>query len=418
MTRWRTAIIIAAVLIAVLMSGAWPAFSQEYETPVTSRAENVLPKKLLSGADYRIDDIVASDGYLYAYLLHSRFGDFKVMSTALLYTRLTEIKAMAAMEQVSSASQFGGALADKGAQTVQGAANLLVHPVDTVGGALSGVGKMFARAQESLVESNPSKYEDSRFKKVIGYSQTKRDYAKQFGVDPYSTNAVLQERLDNLASAGYAGSITGSALQALIPGGVGAVIGGISGSAVLGEIDVSLPPEDLRRQNRQALLDMGISSSVARLFIDNDVFTPTQQTIIVQALRSMPKCQGKESFVSFLVNTDNQDLALFRQRMIQMYAGYNQTVAPVSGFMPLGRFIGVMKDDGTLVLAFPLDNLVWTSTNAVIVDAINDSAKSLPAARVEIWLTGKASPMTKKQLKRLGWKLNEMSAPKLLGVNY
>jgi len=338
-----------------------------------------------------------------------------VVSTALLDTRINEIKAMAAMEQVSSMSQFGGSLADKGVQTVQGAANLVVHPVDTLGGALSGVGKMFARAQESLVESNPSKYEDSRVKKLIGFSQTKRDYAKQFGIDPYSTNTVLQDRLNSLASAGYAGSITGSALQALIPGGVGIAVGAVSGTAVLGGIDVSLAPEDLRRQNRQMLNDMGVSSSITKLFIDNEVFTPLQQTIIVNSLNSMPKVQGKETYVGFLVNTDDQDLALFRQRMSQMYAGYDKTVAPLRGFMSLGKFVGATKNDGNLVLAFPLDYLVWTSTNAMIVKAINEASRSLSTTGVELWLTGKASPMMKKQLKILGWKLHEDSSHKLLG---
>lgn len=394
------------------------ASASEFESTATFRAADVLPKAILSGPNYRVDDTATSDGYLNTYTLHSRFGDFKVVSTALLHTRIAEVKAMAAMEEVSSMSQFGGSLAGKGVQTVQGAANLVVHPVDTLSGAISGVGKMFVRAQESLAESSPSQYEDSRFKSAIGYSQTKRDYARQFGVDPYSTNAVLQERLNSLASAGYAGSITGSALQALIPGGVGIAVGAVSGSAVLGEIDVSVPPTDLRRQNREALNGMGVSPAVSELFIDNGVFTPTQQTAITKALGSMTKTKGKEAFVKFLVHTDSQDLALFRQRMSQMYAGYDRAVSPLAGFVSLGRFVGAMKGDGTLVLAFPLDYLAWTSAIAASAKAIADQSRALNAAGVEMWVTGKASPVMKKQLKRLGWKLHENSSKKLLGLDY
>jgi hypothetical protein len=392
------------------------AFSQEYETPPTLQAATLLPKALLSGPDYRVDGTVTNDGYLNTYLLRSRFGDFTVVSTALLRTRIDEVKAMAAMEQVNSSGQFGSALVDKGAQTVQGAANLVTRPVETMGSALSGVGKMFARAQESLAESTPSKYEDDRLKKISGFSQTKRDYAKQFGIDPYSTNAVLQEKLNSLASAGFAGSITGSALQALIPGGVGIAVGAVSGSTMLGTIDASIPPEDMRRQNRQMLTDMGVSSSMTRLFIDNEVFTPLQQTIIVKSLNAMPDVREKETFVSFLVRTDNQDLALFRQRMSQMYAGYAKGVAPLSSFTALGRFVGAVKSDGSLVLAFPLDYLVWTSTNAAIIRALSETAKSSSIPGVELWLTGKASPMTIKELRRLGWKLHENSSQQLLGI--
>ncbi len=416
MNALRIAVMSVFAACVFVTQAAAPALCQQYETPPTFRAASLLPKSLLSGPDYRVDDTVTNDGYLNTYLIHSRFGDFTAVSTALLHTRIAEIKAMAAMEKVNSLDQFGGSLAGKGVQTVEGAVNLVVHPVDSVGGALSGVGKMFTRVQESLVESNPSKYEDSRIKKLTGFSQTKRDYAKQFGIDPYSTNQELQKRLDSLASAGFAGSITGTALQALIPGGVGLAVGAVSGTAVLGGIDATLAPEDLRRQNRQDLGDMGVPATVARLFIDNDVFTPIQQSIIVKSLGAMPDVRNKEAFVSFLVHTNNQDLALFRQRMSQMYAGYVKNVGPLGGFMPLGKFVGAMKDNGTLVLAFPLDYLVWTPTTAMVVEALSDSAKALQANGVELWITGKASPMTAKNLKRLGLKLHENCSDKLLGV--
>lgn len=416
MTHLQAALMSMSAMLSLLMFAANPACAQAFESPPTFEAASLLPKAMLAGKDYRVDSVVTNDGYLNTYVLHSRFGDFTVVSTALLDTRIAEVKAMAAMEQVSSSGQFGGSLADKGVQTVQGAANLVVHPIDSVSGALSGVGKMFVRAQESLVESNPSKYEDGRFKKLIGFSQTKREYAKQFGVDPYSTNPVLQQHLNDISKAGYAGSITGSALQALIPGGVGIAVGAVSGSAVLGEIDVSVTPEDMRRQNRQSLKDMGVSPSVVELFIDNEEFTPTQQTRIVKALEAMPNVRNKTAFVSFLVHTNNQDLALFRQRMSQMYAGYDKGVARLDGFMPLGRFVGAMKQDGTLVLAFPLDYLAWTPTTQTVARALSDASRELPAKGVEFWMSGKASPETKKQMKRMGWKLTENCSQKLLGT--
>ncbi|MFP5240103.1 MAG: hypothetical protein ACLGQW_09755, partial [Acidobacteriota bacterium] len=219
MTTHRAAwgALLASLALTALLAAT--ALAQETETPPTFEARAVLPKAILSGPSYSLDSVVTNDGYLNAYTIRSRFGDFKAESTALLYTRIAEIAAMEKMEQLAGTSAFGTSLADKGKQTVQGAVNLVTDPLNTVGGALSGVGKMFVRAQESLVESTPSKYEGNRVQNLIGYSQTKRDYAKQFGVDPYSTNPVLQAKLNALAEAGYAGSITGSALQALIPGG-------------------------------------------------------------------------------------------------------------------------------------------------------------------------------------------------------
>jgi len=418
MTTLKFTIMSVFALCVVVSHTALSAFAQEHEFPSTFQAPSLLPKGILSGPDYRIDNTVTNDGYLNTYTIHSRYGDFKAESTALLYTRIAEIAAIGKMDQVAGANAFGGSLADKGKQTVQGAVNIVTDPLNTVGGALSGVGKMFARAHENLVESTPSKYEDSRIQNVIGYSQTKRDYAKQFGVDPYSTNPVLQEKLNRLSEAGYAGSITGSALQALIPGGVGIAVSGVSGTSLLGSIDMSVPPAELRKNNREALKKAGVQDALARLFINNEQFTPTQQTIIVSALASMAGTRDRDEFVEFAAGTQDQDVALFRQRMGQMYAGYDKSVGKLTRFVQLGRFVGAMRENGGLVLAFPLDYLVCTQANSAILDALGASARSLPAKGVELWLTGKASPMTKKVVKRLGWTLHEQGAQKLLGTPY
>ncbi len=405
--------LVLAVFLALALSQAPAAAAPAYESPPQLRASDVLPKAMLSGPDFRVDPLVTSDGYLNTYILHSRFGDFTVVSTALLRTRISEVAALAVMEQVSNSGQFGTALAGKGIQTVKGAANLVIHPVDTITGTLSGVGKFFMRAQESMT-SEKSRYEDSAGQQLIGFSQIKRDYAKQFRVDPYSTNQVLQDKLDALASAGLAGSITGSALQALIPGGVGIAVGSISGSAVLGEVDVSVAPQDLRRQNRESLRGMGVPDSLTRLFIDNTVFTPVQQTGIVQALASMDGVKGRDAFIGFAADTDSQDLALFRQRMSQMYAGYALKVGSLDRFVTLGRFVGAATPGGKLILAFPLDYLSWTETTAKIVAGLRDAAAANNLAGAEVWFTGKASPLCRKEFKRLGFTVHENAADKLL----
>jgi hypothetical protein len=418
MTSYRILARSISLLVAFSLTLAAQAFAQQLETPPTFQAQSVLPKAVLSGPSYRIDAAVLSDGYLNTYVVHSRFGDFTAVSTALLYTRVAEIAAMEKMEQVSGSGAFGNSLADKGKQTLQGAANLVTDPLNTLGGALSGVGKMFVRAHENLVESTPSKYEDSRAQNFIGFSHTKREYAKQFGVDPYSTNPVLQEKLNALANAGYAGSITGSALQALIPGGVGVAVSGVGGTALLGDIDLSVPPAELRKGNRESLIRAGIPEATARMFINNDQFTPTQQTVIARSVASMADTDGKEEFVEFVAGTADQDVALFRQRMSQMYAAIDAKAGKLKRFVRLGRFVGAQRENGGLVLAFPLDYLASTQANTALIEDMDVNARELSAPGVELWLTGKASPATKKLLKRLKWTLREDSAKQLLGTWY
>ena len=57
---------------------------------------------------------------------------------------------------------------------------------------------------------------------LIGYSDKKRKVAIELGVDPYSTNTVLQHELDQIAWASFAGGATFSILTMPIGGGAGA----------------------------------------------------------------------------------------------------------------------------------------------------------------------------------------------------
>ncbi|GFK95971.1 hypothetical protein NNJEOMEG_03844 [Fundidesulfovibrio magnetotacticus] len=400
-------------VLAVLLLSCAAAHAQPFETPPTFKAQSLLPKDLLSGPDFRVDPEVRNDGYLNIYVIHSPYGDFKAASTALARTRIAEIRAMSKMDQVAGSNAFASSLADKGKQTLQGAVDLVTDPLQTLGGALSGVGKLFVRAQENLAESSPSKWEDSRAAGLVGFSKTKRDYALRFGVDPYSTNPVLQQKLDALSEAGYAGSLTGTALQALIPGGVGIAVSGVSTTALMQGVDLTVPPGDLRRQNREALIQAGVPKDLARLFVNNPEFTPTQQTVLTRALTSMAGTADKAEFVEFVAETSDQDVCLFRQRMAEMYAGYAREAGALARFVPVGRFVGALRPDGRLVLAFPLDYLAYTAAAASNLDALDRAARALPASGVELWLTGKASPGTKQRLKRMGWTLREDAAGRL-----
>jgi len=59
-----------------------------YEAAQTLQASKVLPAELRSGAHFRVDDNVANDGYLNTYHIHSKFGTFTAVSTAMLAKRI------------------------------------------------------------------------------------------------------------------------------------------------------------------------------------------------------------------------------------------------------------------------------------------------------------------------------------------
>lgn len=376
------------------------------EEPPRLQADAILPKGMLSGPDYRVDPLVKNDGAMNTYLLHSRYGQFTVVSTALLWTRITEIKAMKAIEAVGSGERFGNSVLESGKNTVAGAADLVIHPLDSLRGAVSGVGKMFSRAEESMT-STQSKYEDSKTKAVIGYAGVKREYALAFGVDPYSTNPELQERLGRLASAGYAGGVSVTALKLLIPGGVGLAVSSVSGTTWLKDVDLSQPPTDLRRQNREKLLGMSLKNDLVTTFINNAEFTPTQQTLLTAALAAMPGVTGKDRMLRLAVSTASQEEALFRQRLALLLAGHHLIVEHFDRLETVGTFVAGRTVSGKLVLLLPVDYLAWTAANAKLLGQLPAEARKLGAWGVELWVSGQASPLTRDKLAELRIELRE-----------
>ncbi|MCI0732845.1 MAG: hypothetical protein L0Y38_03350, partial [Methylococcaceae bacterium] len=368
--------------------------AEQYEPAPIFQASKLLPQGLVKGANYRVDERVVNDGYMNHYQIHTRFGDVGATSTAELKIRIDEANALAAMEKVKDTDEFSRYLVQGGKDTLAGAKALVTHPVDTVSGAVSGVGKLFERAGNSLFGDPPSDTEDSRIENLIGFSSTKRDYAAEFGVDPYSSNPVLQERLDEIAWAGYGGKITASAALSLVSGGVGVTISTSKMSNWLDGVPLKAAPSDLRARNRGHLAAMSVAPEVADLFLSNTVYSPVQQTKLVNALNEMQGVEDRGQFVKFAVLTRDEEVAIFRARQAAMYARFHDLVSRIKQFVPVGELAAARLADGTLIFCAPLDHLAWTRTMANYVLAVDQNVTAGAGITAkQLWVAGTVSPL-------------------------
>lgn len=413
MNRFLNSLAVCLLAVFLTAPSSTTQAAGPYETPSAPTASSILPPNMLSGPNFVVDPVVGTDGYLYIYTLHTNFGDVRAASTAQLAVRIAETAALAKMARVNALQEFGGGIVQKGEQTVQGAVALVQNPLGTISGALTGVGRMFSSMSQDISSSGGSAGAN-----LLGVPALARQYAKQFGVDPYTTNPLVQARLTALAQAGAAGNITGDALAALIPGGVGIAVSAAGTTATLNTIDLTASPVSIAQQNQARLAAMGVSGDAASYFVANQAFTPTQQSLIVAALGNLPAVGNKTAFISFLADTGDPDVACFRQRMAQMYAGYNGGVSPLSGFVPVGRHVAAINAAGKLVLVFPTDCLFWTETNAAIAQAMSALAQTMPTSGVELWVAGKVSPAFARNLRAMGWTVRENCAQRLLAQPY
>jgi hypothetical protein len=376
-----------------------------YEKPPVFEAKRILPAKLLKSPYHSVGSKVLNDGQMNQYTIKSKFGTVTADSTAELKIRVDEMRALAAMERVSNSEQFTRQLKEGGKNVVAGAKALVTRPVDTVTGAIAGIGALAGRAGDALMGDPPSDAEDSGIEKVIGFSSIKRDYAAEFHIDPYSTNPLLQKRLEEIAWYGYSGKITASAVSAAIPGGVGVFVSAAKTSDWLEGIPVQTPPSELRKANREKLAGMGVSTDVIDLFLGNTVYSPVLQTKLVQALARMNGTADRSNFVKFAVLARNGNVAFFRARQAEMYANLNK-IMPVERFVKVGTNAAARLADGTVVFCLPMDYLAWTENNARLAEALDRQVKALPDVRgKEIRIAGGISKNARKALEDLGWKV-------------
>ena len=390
------------------------AAQQAYESSQSLAASKILPPELFSGPNHRVQERVTNDGYLNIYQIDSKFGTFTAASTAMLRKRIGEINAMVVMEKVQGSKEYVRSIKEAGLDAMTSAMSLVTSPVKTVSGAVQGLGAAFTRVGESAFGAKRSQSEDSRIKDAIGFSTAKRQYAFEFDVDVYSENQKLQDMLNKISWAGYAGSLTWSAAMMAVPGGAGIAMTVIGSNKLLNQLFRNTPPVELRKMNAEKLNAMGVNPEIADAFINNTLFSPREQTLLVNALNEMKGVTDRGALIRLALPSQNSTVAFFRQRQAEMYAGYNKSVTPLERFISLGQFAVGRTINGALVFNVPLDYLVWTEPMAQLLNGANELVNNLPGIKEkQLWLTGTLSARARKEIESRGWQIHDRAEAQL-----
>jgi hypothetical protein len=395
-----------SVLLAI---GAVTAMSQvSDEPPPTFRSSSLLPASVITGPHYQVADTVPTDEYLYAFSLSSDYGPFTALGRSRLSTRIDEIRAIAALDDVSKSQVFvkaaGGAIVNIG----KGAASAVEDPVGTAKGLGAGIkrfgvnlgraGKraMTTRGGADTGESAP----ESAANTIFGVSSAMRRWAQKVGADPYTTNLTLRDALKSIAQVDAAGSI---ATKIAVP--IPAIVGT---TATVGDLVWSKDPEELRKFNEGRAKALGASDDVANAFFRNGWFTLTLQTRIVAALHAVSR-PGCADYLEAASQVDNEREAHFFVESAEMLQAFH-VKRPVGRLLPDSRPI-VADVDGKAVLLVPLDYLYSTRP---LMDSLEEIAgrarQELGVRQLELQLTGRSSRRAREDARRIGWTITE-SAP-------
>ncbi len=404
------------------LGAALACFSQEasngnYEELPELQASEIIKPEIMKGVLHTVREPVTPFSGSNKFTIDSQYGVFEAEGNEMLYRRVKEIYAISQLKDVSRTEQFTKALGNAAKSPLVVAKNVVTDPVNTVVSVPKGLFKFMGRTGEKLKGVGQKKEgkdpEGKRVEQLLGYSKTKRQIAVDMGVDPYSTNAVLQKELGGIAWATWAGGFTFTAATFPISGPAGLALTVTGVSSRLDELVKDKDPTDLKIINRKALIEMGTPEKDVVRFLNNNSFSPSEATAFVLNLQALDGVSNRAGFVRSAAEgcTDVSD-AIFCVRTAALMAQVHSGEKPIAGIVMLGDFPVCMAKDGSVVLVLQWDYAAWTSGAATVAGQLQALAgKSGKPRPILAAISGQASPRLKQELQSRGIALHDRVNP-------
>lgn len=412
----------------------------EIEAEPRLLAIDVAPPALLMGPGFRVQSEVQAHGFLYHFKIETEHGLLLAQGLDMLAQRIEEMPALEALhaESVSAALLRSGA--DAAMRPLKAVAAVAQRPGETITGLPQGVVRYFgerigrigerarrlgARADQRIShEGSPFEgadapmtasrlprddTEDNWFGDVgdevvrlarseVGYGRARRELAARLGVDPYTGNPLIRERLDQLGWAATAGRMgIDQALGLLDP---------VSGAVLATATDVNrlvleLPPEDLRARNDERLMRFVPGSGLRYDFLQFSRLSPSLQTRLVDLLEQLEPAGGAEHLLEFALMAGSEVEARFVVNMLQLLVDHLGPRAAGGRLAGVGALLAYDSADGERVFALPVDLLSWTADAARWFE--QPGLWDHPQRSLVVW--GDISLPAQRALSRQGWSL-------------
>jgi len=407
-----------------------------FEPSPRMRSADLLPGLPLVGPDYQVARRAQVVDYFGQFSLRSSVGILTADGAQVLRLRVREIDAIKALDRVTPTQVFNQAVVRGVEKPVGAVRQVAAEPGATASGLPNGIGRYLHRvalnlrdlaldlndaARDAIADEddnegqgNQSSNTDKAAKitkaaalRYIGYNKARRDIARQVGVDPYSTNPLLVERLDRLAWASWSGA-------KLVGLSIG-LIGGVAGQA-LGytrdayELVWELPPEDLKRRNLLVLEEIGIGGKRARDLIRRGKrFTLTQQTEFVELLRLPLFEPARKALFDLALAAEREVHARFLIDAMRLLIAADKNEAAGARATVVGTSPALRRPDGSFVVALPVDYVHWTAEIAQF--AWRDD---LIGRKNVLLVTGSLSPLALESFSQAGWTIRERIDPQAI----
>ncbi|HUA35124.1 MAG TPA: hypothetical protein VMA09_16060 [Candidatus Binataceae bacterium] len=396
-----------------------------YEQPPVINVSDLLPASALSGPGFIVQQQVPTNGAMGEYTIvadasvfHNNAGTYQVESLDMLKIRLSEIPAIAQLDNSSQTAIFAQAVAKSAERPISDAANMVVHPMDTVTGLPSGINEFFGRVslganQLYATATNSSESGGQRAEQTaeesgsitataLGYEQVRRSLARKLHVDPYSSDPILKAKLNHVAWVMFSARLAvDTVVTVAVPGSIF-----ITGTEFTEDLVYQTPKGDLILLVQKKLKEFGLSQSDIALFTHNTAIPLSLQVTAVHDLDALGPIRGRKSAAIALANVLTEYQARFLVTSIHMLAKWSQQKSPITRIEVPGLIIG-RDQNGTTIVPAPVDYLSWTQR---IAGFATDPALLSRPNRV-LWIPAQMTPLALQQLAANGWKVHQGDQP-------
>lgn len=397
----------------------WAQSAGQFEQPPIINASQLLPEAALSGPGFHVEQQVPTNGAMGQYTIvadasvfQNDAGTYRVESLDLLKIRLSEIPAIAYLEHVSKTGVFANALAQSAARPVTAAANMVIHPMDTVTGLPSGIGSFFGRvtlgvghiastASNSFGSGAAAGQTANATMTALGYDQVRRDLAKKLHVDPYSSDPILTKKLNAVAWVMFSARLTVDAAMMAVPGSII-----ISGVEFTNDLVYQVPKGDLIILVQNKLRTFGLSQEEIATFISNSAIPISLQVTAVKDLETLGDIPGRRAAAVALGSLMTEYQARFIVTSLHMLAQWGQQKSPIAGIQVPGVLVAT-DQNGTVIVPAPVDYVSWTPRIASFVT----TPALLALQHRVLWIPARMTPLAQQQLKANGWSVHESAQP-------
>jgi hypothetical protein len=354
------------------------ATNGQFEQAPNVDISELLSPIMQSGPGFQVGQQVPTNGAMGQYTIvadaavfKSDAGTYQVESLDLLKIRLSEVPAIAQLENMSNTAVFAKEVATSTELLVEDAAQMMTHPMDTVTGLPSGIGQFFGRVSLGAqtvysTATNASESGGQRAEQAageagsitataLGYDQVRRDLAKKLHVDPYSSDPILTRKLNHVAWVMFdARVMVDTAMSVAVPGSML-----ITGVEFTNDLVYQTPKSDLVVLVEKKLKKIGLSDAEISAFSHNSAIPLSLQVTAVNNLENLGHIPGRRTAAVTLGNVMTEYQARFLVTSLRMLSAWSQQNSPITAIKVRGVLVA-RDQNGTSITPAPVDYVLWT----------------------------------------------------------